>query len=207
MSAEDPITAPIKQEVNEADTKRFEFAIEQLLNIQSIPDSARSNVMLVFLGLKPACKFSISFEGETSKGYSRENFNKDKLTLESVFNTLGLKYKVSEEETTEYNLQEVTFYLGHDDDKLKNLYEAWKLDVGQERDIKVGRALGFPETAIQSWVDHDIIKFSDLPPAAAQEFKRAEFVPSREYWQEELNEVRRRNKAVKSIAPKLFEKQ
>lgn len=187
----------------------IQFAIEQLLKIQSIPDSARSNIMQLFLRLKPACEFSILFENETSKAYSREDFNRDKTSLESVFNILGLKYKISEEETSEFNpnLQEVEFYIGQDEGKLNNLHEAWRLKVGQERDLKVGRALGFPETAIQSWVNHDSIKLSELPPNAAQEFRQAEFLPSRQHWQEELKEVRRRNEAVKSIAPKLFDKQ
>jgi hypothetical protein len=183
-----------------------EIAIEQLGNIHSIPDSAKSNILLVFMGLKPACKLSILFK-EGTKAYPREDFEKDKSDLENVLQNLGLNYEFSEEETTDEGLQEVYISVGHSEDKLKTLTEAWQLPAGsEERDVEVGRALGIPETAIQSYANHETINLTELPPEIAQEFRRAEFIPSREHWEEELEEVRKRNQIVKGIAPKLFEK-
>ena|SRR3990167_6647600 len=185
----------------------IQFAIEQLANIQSIPDSAKSNILLVFMGLKPACKFSILFGG-ASKGYSREDFEKYKSDLENVLRNFGIKFKLSDEETTEEGLQEIYVSVGHDESKLNALTEAWQLPPGsKERDLKVGNALGIPETAMRSYVNHETVNFADLPPEAAQEFRKAEFLPSRDHWQEELEEVKRRNEVVKRIAPRLFEKQ
>ena len=67
-----------------------------------------------------------------------------------------------------------------------------------------GKLLGIPTTAINGFNSKNTITSSNLPPDAIAEFKYANFIPSNDHWQEELEIIKKSNAAVRKIAPELF---
>lgn len=95
-------------------------------------------------------------------------------------------------------------------EKLNQLKEAWQSGKNEE----IGRALGYPESAVDAFIKGEVLDIGeDLKSLTKEErkalkeeevFKFLTFGLSKNNWREELELVRRYQKAIKEKSPKIY---
>ena len=159
----EPLSALLIQVKDFIDTAEDEInkKINLLLTLKLIPADTIV-LLLVLFGRKPACMVSLEPElygkkyGFEKKGdlylvYAKENINFDKKDVDEFIKSLdylGLNYYYSnnfQKVFNEYNqtvlMQQINFWVAKGKLRLQALLNA-------KGDVQIGRALGFPETAL-----------------------------------------------------------
>jgi len=179
------------------------------------------DLVLVYLKEKPAswigCGarfYKTATEREKQEKLNQLNFRREavKRLLENLsLPNHSLRYETDEEKTT---LLSYDFFVGQDLEKLNRLIEAW--ESGSKKDI--GLALGYPGSAVESFIRGEVFDVFDegkdlkrLSKKEKEELKKEKvfkfliFAPSKNNWRQELELVRRYQKAIRERSPKIYD--
>ncbi len=179
---------------------------------------ARQDILLVYLREKPSMQYPsrneyYKKEGKDFYEEALKEFNEKKESTKKMLGFLEIPFYFEEveKEKFDYSIKEgYRFLAGRDENSLINLREALK--TGSSK--KIGLALGYPETAVNAFVEGEILdKYDDLrflpqneKDALKEEgvFKFVSFGLSKNNWREELELVRKYQEAIKKNAPNLY---
>lgn len=183
--------------------ERMQVSIEKLNQSDFLTNQDKASLVLVANGQRPAALIELQYQ-ENTPSYTRADFEQDSKHLESILLDLGLSYtkKSSDDGESEYEI----YYIGSNEPSMQALKVATEIVDTKEKDIAKGAALGIPKTAIDAFINNDIIPLTELPEGVAREFKLANFLPSKDHWQEEFEFVKTQNEALAKMAPQLLSK-
>jgi len=177
-------------------------AIGELEKYPFLFNDDKVNVLMIIAGLKPAT--FMSFPG------GQKEFQDAIDSLTKNLDIFNLPYKITvevdylEEGGEKHPIEWTTVYVGKNEEALGKLFEMLQGDTVGDRSS--GLALGIPETAIEAFVNKEIMLVEDLPEEIqnSDEIKFLSFKLSRQYWREELGVARQRMKVTKKLAPDLY---
>lgn len=98
--------------------------------------------------------------------------------------------------------------VAQDEQILEELRRVQDLEDGHQHNIELGHLLGYPDTAVKAFGNHEIID-RDLLPASVHESGILEFVTfsfSEDHWREELETLKEQIRSVADIDPELMNK-
>ncbi len=188
---------------HENNPEQLVAAIERLSALDFLTNQDKASIILVSQELKPTALVEMYYLDNTP-GYSEENFihNTEQLkqTLQEL--RLNVETKAGSEDQNSYEL----FYIGRTQEAIENLIHATQIVDKIEKDVAMGKSLGIPDTAIEAFTHNQTIKLNELPEDAAKEFKLANFLPSQDHWQEELEFIKQQNEVLQKLSPRLITK-
>lgn len=208
----EPEAKPETEEVEEKERKELELIENSSLDLQD-----KIDLVLVYLKEKPASWIGAGLrfyktETEKEKQERLERLNQKGEETKRILESLNLpnhtfKYETEEEKTA---LVSYDSLVSQDLEKLDLLKEAWQ--SGKTKDI--GLALGYPESAVDGFLRGEIFDIREnlkhLPKKERDAFKKEEvfkflnFGLSKNNWREELELVRKYQKAIKEKSPKIY---
>lgn len=160
-----------------------EKIIENLARVQNLKDQLA--LALLIKAEKPACVFNPQVQG-----------------VRQIVAMLNLPSQI--------RLPDRSILVGRDPAALEQLLEAEDLpDTPEMKDNHakaMGRALGYPETAVQGWGDETFNWYTDLPEEirASGILEVSNFGFSKDHWREELALLIKQVESVKDIAPQVY---
>lgn len=190
-------------------------AIQQLEDDPTIAPKQKALVLLVADGLKPSTWQQIHSEkwaeGDVQHTLPSQRWD----TLIGIFNGLGLHY------VTRSFLDDATFVQPKDGPhmwmEITNIFLASHPGKAEELaravhardDEAIGKALGFPATAIEAYVNKETIPFSDWPTSTdavdANSMKFLNHMISKENWQQEIAYLPQFANRVKELSQKIYD--
>lgn len=172
-----------------------------------ISPQEKAEILLVAQGIKPACIFSLEYlvGAEDYTGYAQEAFEWAHASTAFMLEDFGLPYH--EEQTHDEHSRYVGFLIGTDLEHLKKLTDVASVDADSKDKAAIGKALGYPQTAIEAFVKGDSIGISDLPGAVrnSDAVKFLSFGLSRDHWKGELAQVSKQAQVVKKVSPAIYQ--
>lgn len=192
------------EEKDKPESHRLAEIVAQIEQLDSIPDIEKVHILLIANGKKPAGIVDLYFEPGHEE-YSEEDYQHDIQALRSILEELEMTCHV--ETSTGELPHATTFTIAKDSEHLDSLEKARQLK-DEEGDIAVGRALGYPETAVQALAKGKAFVLTEIPESVSDNVavKFLGFRMSRDQWQEEIEVGRQRAQAIKEIAPSLYDK-
>jgi len=163
------------------------------------------DLVLVSEGEKPASHIDFWKIPEESE----EEFQRKVNQLTALLEARGLSFH-TERKTVEGRdgnpVERVGFSVGRSEEELQKFTDADQIEDYDERMVAYGRALGYPETAVEAKPD-ELIKWYELPDNVVfnEEVHSSPFGMSREHWQEEIETAREWASVAKEAAPRLYE--
>lgn len=178
-------------------------AIERLSALEFLTNQDKVSIVLVSQEVKPAALVEMYYQDNTPS-YSKKDFAHNTEQLKQTLQELRLSVetKAGSEDQSSYEL----FYIGHTQEAIENLIAATEIVDKTEKDVEMGKSLGIPDTAIEAFTHNQTIKLTELPEKAALEFKLANFLPSKDHWEKELEFVKRQNEVLQKLSPQLISK-
>lgn len=220
MDREIPI---IHQEKLEKDLRKEE--VETIENL-SISIFEKMDLLLTKIGYKKICDVKIVtevwYEGEVEKSLDYDKVEE----IKNKIKELGMEIDISEEKeeiTTEYEdddvnednahlktgINKTNKYLDISIAKNKTARDEYVEALRSQDHFKMGESFGFPKTAISAFLDESkAIRRENLPEQIKNDdvYYFITFrVLSKDHWQDEVNLVRKWQKAVKKNSPKIYE--
>lgn len=158
----------------------------------------RANLALVALHEKPACILEFQFPAHEEAG--RDETQHDISLIEEMLDTLSIPYEKRETSDDEYISIEIC--AGNDPQHMQTLLQA-----GSEP-LLLGKALGYPDTAVTAFAAGEWVNQDTLPDEIKNDDAMAflNFRLSRDHWQDEFLEVKRRAELMRTTFPELYEK-
>lgn len=205
-----------QQEKNEQITEQREkIELIEKLPLSSWTSWDKKVLLLVLLGEKPAacpCLEQRFYKREAVKERPKiaERLAKEKEETKEILDKLGLPHKEKAFEYEEEKMYNIGyhFYVGKDSEKLARLMEA-------RDDREIGLSLGYPESAVDAYVNETSLDYEELIKSLSSEelqalqkegvFKFLDFRPSRDHWQEEIEIARKRQALIKEKSPKIYQ--
>lgn len=194
--------------------------VEQLSALEAIAwDPGRHDecsIALVLLGEKPSAL--VSFLHNAPSSQAPEKFFSKAQPLRRLLTDFGITFieqgpDLFEETKAGRTRWRLVFLIAESTQALQKLSQAWDSRLATEEKLfpadhaAVGRALGFPESAVTAFPDR-IYKIQDLPeperssPAGAFLI----FTPSQDGWREEMKLAERWARTIEKYAPELYRK-
>jgi hypothetical protein len=201
----------IKKEVKEMGKERTN--IKKIEKLEFLGAEERMNLILTYLGEKPTSLIEMIYDSGNPLADLKEVLSQ-KENLEKLLAAFGLKFKTLEKERIDeegFDIKEFRIFIGRREKDVEELEKAFL--AGDEE--KVGRLLGYPESAVRGFVKGKVLEEKewwqglsekerrDLISEGVLNFKNFKF--SKENWREELDTVRRRQGIIKKIAPNLYQ--
>lgn len=180
-------------------------SIDQLIDLDTLHNQDKVDVLLVLDKSKPAAIIEISYFKDS--GFTKRSFQNqivllsDILTQLNLANKLKLNYPKSPEDLTEYSL------IALDRKMIGRLDHAQNNKDAFQRRLNLGRLLGYPDSAITAFSQGRSIDINQLPKSVRDsvELKFLNFRLS-ENWQEELTYLKERANKIRKVAPRLYSK-
>ena len=190
----------------------------EVIEKSSLSPQDKEDLLLVYLGEKPAVWIGTGnrfykTETEEVRREKMESLNRKGEETKRVLENLSLpnhfySHGTEEEKTI---LMSHDFLVGQDSGKLKRLREV--LESGESKDI--GLALGYPESAVEAFIKGEVLdRAKDLKRLSKKErdelkkeevFKFLTFGLSKSNWREELELVRKYQRAIKEKSPRIYD--
>lgn len=179
--------------------------VRMLENEKVLDNQAKMLVLATLLKKKPASEVSIASD-------SKEGLSVKAVRLETVLHKLGLAFATSDNtDSTGTHLRE--YYIASAQENAATLQSLFRgVEFSPENQEKIGKILGFPETAITAWNQS---RFEGLDTLASEaEIWRdfgtelGEFVffaPSKTFWQDEKQWLRALVDEIKVISPAIYD--
>jgi len=141
--------------------KEEEAAIEIIQNLP-LPARDRTELLLCFLGEKPATTFinkKFQFHSEISEGAAKLLQKKEGIIKDNL-SRLNLVYKIEDEREETSSKGEIQlfqlFHISKSRDTLEKLVETWRKEGDEEKQCQKekqrGLLYGYPPTAVEAWV-------------------------------------------------------
>ena len=194
-------------------SKNFIRAVEKT----ALEAKDKSNLLLVFGEIKPALVIDLTINRKI-KGKDYPYLSKtDTEEIIKVIKASGLSHQirdkqivVSEFETknplgekTKVSTETIEILAANSTKKLRALEKCWWSDD----DVMIGRALGYPETAIQAFVGGRAALDIETLPKKVKDGDAILFLSPKlscDHWQEELAEGRKRATYIKEVSPIIY---
>lgn len=182
---------------NQENKKETLEILKNLENFDFLANQHKIDIICVYKGIKPASKIELLYRpGYPS--YIKKDFQSNLSLLKDVLKSLNLSSSMDIDDSD--NEETVTtFYIGKNQQNLQEVIEAFS-NIEEDRDKIIGKALGYPKTAINNYPNK--IKSIDSLP---EEVKNSEYIKflnfrlSEDYWQEEIEEVKKRAATIKEV--------
>lgn len=179
-----------------------DYWIKKLVRVERlIPDQEIADILLVWKGFKPAAMIELSYVPRVIS--SKKIFLRKVSDLQNILRGLSLTYRLhinyptSAREITRYS------YIAKNKQKLKGVVGADNEPDTKQRRLCVGKALGYPPTAVKAFAAGTYLKQSPATITRMPELKFLNFRLSKQ-WRKELLYVRKKAKAIQKISPELF---
>lgn len=175
-------------------------------------------VFLNYIGLKSGTWATLSSEvwreGDEPKHVSSETIS----TVTKSLTELGLLYQYTkrvthlglmqpDNERTRYN-ELCDVFIARDQPTLNTLTKSIDLQTFKHNHLKLGAALGYPQTAVEAFLDPNTKCFTDDLDAKTQLSEAAQFANftlSKKHWKDELAIVQNWINQTKKIAPVIWD--
>lgn len=169
------------ESLNEEKRKEMIKSIENL----KIGSKPKANIILIFLGLKPATELEISSHNDSAE------------KVINVIENIGLKVKIK----SKFKRKDKDIVLLSVADNQENLDRLEQIDPSKNHE-EYGRLMGYPETAIDAFLH----KEKRLDPENYLENDELIFfiAMSKENWEEEIKTLKKWSDAIKEQAPDLY---
>jgi len=193
------------EEIMDANPKLPEVGYESL-RVAVYLGQDRASLFLTAKGLKPATILELVFEPGHQE-YTENDYSADINNCEQMLRDLGLPYE-PEHYNDDEDLERHIFLVGKDQQSLKDLATAERADNSDyySYGMALGKALGYPETAIIADATKSAMPISEYPPELLNDPSRkfCVFALSREHWQEEMEVVKQQAEFIKKEDPSLY---
>lgn len=145
-------------------------------------------------------------ESDEHKKQVVQEFQKEFSEIEGLLKNLGLSYRAipPHEDRGIYGF---SFFTANGEEDLEKTMEAE--ESGDDRAF--GALMGYPQTAVDAYRTRQIFNYEkDLPKDELEQLRQdgvlpfLNFMPSREYWAEELSYARKNQKLIQEKAPLLY---
>lgn len=182
-------------------------SIKEIENLDFIGNQDKVDIILTYKKFKPSSKIELFFK-PGYKSYSEQDFKANIGKAERIFKNLSLPYDM--EISKESDLHVAIFYIGRDNECLDKIKKAFaeKGNGNNNKDLIIGKELGYPTTAIEGYRSKKIKKSDSLPEEVRNSgyIKFLNFQLSEDHWEEELKTVKERADALRGISPDLYQK-
>lgn len=176
------------------------------------------NLLLTKGGLKPASEILLVIKTQDNEGLTEHMNEKEVREALSIVQKSGLPYRVKDRETVQepywtknepntqrfYKREQMEILVGHSPEDLELLERALESKSGEI----MGRAFGFPPTAIEAFVGKkEQLDRLSLP----QNIRYSDGILfssptlSKDNWREEIRQGQRYGEFIKKLSPKLYE--
>lgn len=181
---------------------REQDLIKKLESFYFLPTGSIVDIICVYKKIKPATIVDIFHDPD----YPEEYFHQDVASVAETLKSLGLPYSI-ETVSVDEEFEEAHIIIAQNKEKLEKV-KAASVNAEKGWDRSIGEALGYPQTAIEAFINGTTTKPSELPEEVrdSDHIKFLGFLLSRDHWQEELEEVRKRADMVRQTAPDLYNK-
>lgn len=134
---------------------------------------------LLVTGKKPACIFN--FDGG----------------IRMIIELLHLPYVIENKQ----------IFVGKDIESFEALRDATKIEKKPEYILTLGKALGYPTTAVEGFINNELIERDELPDDIKNQriLNLIDFRLSKSHWREELDMVREQAGSIKDLVPDIYE--
>ncbi len=166
--------------------------------------SAKTNIILAALGIKPAGWIDLRFDNDC-ESYTRESWLHDAEALRIALTELSLPFRQSEpHEDKDYDCWYITFSYGRE---LERFHDIVEREHTRQRCLDLGLILGYPASAVMYFTNNKPLRSPKLPEAVRNDPLRrfVGFWLSPDNWQMELAIVELWKNAVIQVAPWLWD--
>lgn len=164
------------------------FQKEKVANFENLNMGAypQAELILIFLGLKPATEVDVA------------PWNDSPQKIAQAIKDAGLI--VAKKNSKDVNGKKFTILaIARDKETLLRLKQA----EGNKDHQEYGRLMGYPDTAIDAFLDDEkLLPEKDYPDMTD---KFMNFKLSKDHWQEEIKVITKWSQAIKQYAPKVYE--
>ena len=197
-----------------------EFTPEVLERIEEskIEIDDKINLMLTKGGLKPASEILLVIKTWHDEGLTEHMSEEDVQESLSVIQALGLPFRLGERKTVEepystedepdrqkfFRRDQMNILIGQTPEDLEFLERALK----SNSDEMIGKAFGFPPTAVEAFVGkRETLDRQSLPLDVqnSDEILFSSPTLSRDNWQQEARQGKLYGEFIKNLSPKLYE--
>lgn len=183
---------------------------EILLNL---PDGAfspqsKGDIFLVHLGVKPATFQLVDSYSEYDPAYAKKHYAVTVGETEHALKEMDFPfYEVPGKENTK-------FFIGRSLEDATALFDAYSLPYDKDYDFhrKRGRALGYPDTAVEAFIKYQqgdtnaALDAKNIPQLEGNDIvKFIGFRLSSDQWREEVAEIQKQVAMLKEHAPQLYQ--
>lgn len=184
--------------------------VKELESLSGIIAHDKASILLVHANLKPTALVVI--EGETFPDKSSPiHISESSLKqLDSIFSKLNLAYVKTTEVMTTMNggyVEVMRFFIAKDKtsaEKLKTLFD----DVSRNHE-EIGLLLGYPPTAVKSFLTSDMLDLADTPKLTEDVSERNMQLLghrlSKDHWREEVKYLEKWGNYLKSISARIYD--
>jgi hypothetical protein len=192
----------------EHSSEKLRSAAEKLKSFYWMARQDVVNILFVTEGLKPTARAEMLFKDNTPS-YTRDEFEENIKTLETIFADLGLVFEKIQGFEEETNMESVSFFIAQNETTKEEILKATAIDDQRERQEAMGRGFGIPQTAIDAFQKGKgyVATRGDLPEEIwnSKEMRLASFLPSKDHWREELETIREKVQRIEAILPGYFD--
>jgi hypothetical protein len=192
----------------EQSSERLRSATEKLKSMYRLSKQSVANILFVSQGLKPTTEAEMLFK-ENTKGDPREEFEANIEELKQVLSDLNLVFEERRGHDDDVDMESIRFLIAQNEDMKEELLKAADMPFSKERDRAIGKVYGIPETAIDAFIKgRDYVAGrEDIPEEIwnSKEIRIASFLPSKDHWREELEQVREKMRKIDAVLPGYFE--
>ncbi len=167
----------------------------------------RASLFLTAKGVKPGCILELLFESGHEE-YTEEEYEEHINDCRQIIEDLGLPFD-TEHVNEEDDFERYLFFVGKDKESLETLITAREGDMYKDYPsfgTALGKALGYPETAIAADATRTALPIADYPAELKNDpaLAFAVFAFSRDHWRKELDFVREQANFIKKEDPQLY---
>jgi hypothetical protein len=180
----------------------------KLADCEFLSGNDKADVLLLSQGIKKAAIISILGFIKDSAG--RERVERDAAFLQGILKNAHLPYDT--DRTIDGNFITASFFVGRDNIALSEFRAAREMKDGDadERRRKIideGRLFGYPETAIEGYLNGHMKNNVTLPEdyRTSDAMAFLNFRLSEDHWSDEWRTVEARAEQVKTMAPAVYE--
>ncbi len=202
-----------REEPKETKEREREQESVELIEQSELPEGKKYDLTLLVLGRKEVAFLGNHdvIEGEMDPDALFEEFREEQEAIREVAESADLSVNAVKELQYENGVVGYNLAIGRSEETLDNFAEAEK-----EGDTKtMGKLLGYPHTAVEAYgteraMDAEVFfqqKVSEEERTQLEEegvLDFLDFQPSREYWREELEQVRENQRIVQERAPRVY---
>lgn len=172
----------------------------------------RASLFLTAKGKKPAAILELFCMAGDGQG--KDELGEDILDCRDILKDLELPYQeedsIDEDDGVTMTLQRHLFLVGKDNESLEELVAARNADPAENYQSfgrRLGKALGYPETAIEADSSMSTLPISEYPQELLNDpaWRFCVFGLSRDHWKDEMDFVREQANFIKQEDPELYE--